>query len=1066
MNIKKVGFGLALLLISFTYSMNIKAYNYSGDANTGYNSPLSVNNRATSWWPGFGPHGIRVTLVNSAGNRVANSVSVDYSNFNGLSNYSYASSVKRSKIDYLNGTASAPRIASLVKGTYVYKKPVVSLPTFVSTTNKNIPDDIIHKYFITNYDPVKRPTNMVKLLQDLNGPAALINDIKSMVNCTLVGDCQARLNNIAATYSYYLVVEPVGFIGYRTGGVIKWIAATATEMGYMLPENPGWVRGFSHLNLPKSIYLQKTWFNNTPNKLNPQDGSANTRSYLSRAKMTGRTGYGVGVFNLYVDYVPAPPPPPVQPVSCPVTTDLKSCGASSSFKDSNDWACLAQDPKHLDATIGNSTYCPVSCREEVSTSFPDEVIGARAGTNFVFEPITISATKECQTDVKLTQWATDYNNAVSAMKTAYNNYQKIKAKNTKYASLAKPSGLIRGTACTQSKDVSIDVNPVVGRPATNGHWPTECPSGTGTNDSYYRSPLATCEATKTFGDNIICGLKSGSATSNLRIYYSYGNYYSTPTKFLNYSCKLTESGGGSFGYTYLKYYKAGNPMPYINRSPVYSLKLKNSPSVYYNEYVFPLTSCKYSVKTPTGTTVSLSTSTSSGSPMSSSSTVKSGANTYKIAISTGTSGVSCKVTGTEVINTGYNYSFDYVYNGTTYSSGTINPGCSALPANFNTEENDAKAVYESAYSTVQKLGTAIKACTGWDISYDASQKPVVKTVQSQAGVSKEYNLVLDPDNSNTIKTPSTEGKICSSSNTYCNDGVRIYSSGCSGVSCDNSDATETYTKANYLATKVRSVISERFEYMLPPNTNRYVLKPSGNIVSALPAANASAGTYTDIGYSNYYFSYDAHLKAEGNITVKYKNLGQSSKFDGTVAASNKDGNGFISNYTCPFSFETGEPGCNPATDPLCPPPCPNPGDCPVPSLETGDGINLIYRPIDLDNPFPAYTAEKREAGFNWRIEDYFVDKYITNNRGVSGKNIYYQKAPMYIIDFTGANKLKINEIRKYNATHSYDDFNMVCNNSEANGVAVGTQCKSNFLRTTFRSIVSGCGVNSDWASCK
>ena len=56
---------------------------------------------------------------------------------------------------------------------------------------------------------------------------------------------------------------------------------------------------------------------------------------------------------------------------------------------------------------------------------------------------------------------------------------------------------------------------------------------------------------------------------------------------------------------------------------------------------------------------------------------------------------------------------------------------------------------------------------------------------------------------------------------------------------------------------------------------------------------------------------------------------------------------------------------------------------------------------------------------------------------------------------------RILEIRKYNNTTTYDDFNLTCNGEN------GKECKSTFIRNSnYQSyFASTCGINGDWNAC-
>lgn len=137
----------------------------------------------------------------------------------------------------------------------------------------------------------------------------------------------------------------------------------------------------------------------------------------------------------------------------------------------------------------------------------------------------------------------------------------------------------------------------------------------------------------------------------------------------------------------------------------------------------------------------------------------------------------------------------------------------------------------------------------------------------------------------------------------------------------------------------------------------------------------------------------------------------------------------------------------------------------------GGGSIVIYRPISLlyEEAFPGVEDENRiVSNNNWyyysnwayrgggtKLKDYYVDRDITNNRGVEEYEVY-NMAPMYVIDLDAA---AIGKVRQYNKTHSYDDFTLECKD--------GRQCTSTFLRhSDITSKISGCGMSNNWYACQ
>lgn len=133
--------------------------------------------------------------------------------------------------------------------------------------------------------------------------------------------------------------------------------------------------------------------------------------------------------------------------------------------------------------------------------------------------------------------------------------------------------------------------------------------------------------------------------------------------------------------------------------------------------------------------------------------------------------------------------------------------------------------------------------------------------------------------------------------------------------------------------------------------------------------------------------------------------------------------------------------------------CPS-GACPMPGgVCPYGGGDVIYRPIDLVNPFPSQSGGGRQTGDNWCYYDLqnnkldcgggngsdttnkVVQSQIKKNRGVSSYSVYGMD-PMYEIN------LDTNDIRKLrNINYNYDDWSHIkCNSS--------TGCRSEFLRGT------------------
>ena len=134
--------------------------------------------------------------------------------------------------------------------------------------------------------------------------------------------------------------------------------------------------------------------------------------------------------------------------------------------------------------------------------------------------------------------------------------------------------------------------------------------------------------------------------------------------------------------------------------------------------------------------------------------------------------------------------------------------------------------------------------------------------------------------------------------------------------------------------------------------------------------------------------------------------------------------------------------CCPDLDMVCPDEM---GECP------GRGNTIIYRTIDLKNPFPGQTNYQRQTGANWcsyntktgkvncKNTNNVATTHIQNNRKNKDESVY-DLTPLYEVDLNATN---MKTIRDYNDSsdsegkHKYDDFTLTCEK--------GT-CKSTFLR--------------------
>ncbi len=164
------------------------------------------------------------------------------------------------------------------------------------------------------------------------------------------------------------------------------------------------------------------------------------------------------------------------------------------------------------------------------------------------------------------------------------------------------------------------------------------------------------------------------------------------------------------------------------------------------------------------------------------------------------------------------------------------------------------------------------------------------------------------------------------------------------------------------------------------------------------------------------------------------------------------------------------PGDDNTTDPVCPTDCeygccPS-GECaPMPTINGEPfcpglgGIDVIYRTIDLEDPFPGQNAESRETGANWcsynirtqeidcKYNNNTVKNYITRERN-NKKNGYKVYDDDHILYEVNLDSKTISSIRRYNDKNKYDDdWISECYDN-------GKACKSKFLRE-YSSVITG-----------
>lgn len=127
--------------------------------------------------------------------------------------------------------------------------------------------------------------------------------------------------------------------------------------------------------------------------------------------------------------------------------------------------------------------------------------------------------------------------------------------------------------------------------------------------------------------------------------------------------------------------------------------------------------------------------------------------------------------------------------------------------------------------------------------------------------------------------------------------------------------------------------------------------------------------------------------------------------------------------------------------------------------------NEVYRTIDTTNPFLNQNGNIRDTGENWCSNRSVNGKIVRSCSGssdnstvssvITSKNISEDNA-MYKAHL---NSSSIDKIRRYNESHSYDDFNFECNSK-------GDECKSVFIRKSSYGIeLTGRCSSGNFGNC-
>lgn len=329
----------------------------------------------------------------------------------------------------------------------------------------------------------------------------------------------------------------------------------------------------------------------------------------------------------------------------------------------------------------------------------------------------------------------------------------------------------------------------------------------------------------------------------------------------------------------------------------------------------------------------------------------------------------------------------------TFSSSTCSSSDPGKPT------NGSQSAYSAAKTAVQTVINDMKKC------YTYADNSVLNTAPAYAKIiydSTIYDYSDDMDK-DYISETSSETSDCESKSVPALDS-------CSGSSC-------TGTKTIKKCTDYKRTDSDTFTFSLKDDIYRYVLKETTNLTlqSVHSLDGKSNGffklNYVDIGESNFPVPFYLGSDYTGQMKIEYGKLGhaKNDKTDvDTILRTVPGQYGTYGNWICNYYVDT---------DFICEGP-----DCP------GD-INVIYREIDLYNPFPDINSKRRATGANWCDQDSCAwnnavsTKYILNNRSSSNKTVtgdeLYDLDPMYTFVMTPSD---IIQIRRYNDQNSYTSY--------------------------------------------
>lgn len=922
-------------------------------------------------------NGIRITIVDTNGNRVSNSIDVvNNANIAGTSTelgagqLQYKDTYGSLKVYNVNSLRTRNEVlgTGIISGTNFSGKPTVyywsKLEDFVETNGANN----LRDFFTTLSD--RYPEDLSKLLSLLN-----YNDLSNIENHYM----------LIETLLYTRIFSSTTDGGTSTKGVYY---GTGSEVYAMLKHD-----GYANAGMFKTLYplsihtLNRYQDNNTYTSTAGLSSIQAIKSGINNWADYMMTNYGLAAGHVWMKDIAEPGLPEV-----PSTPNVQQCNTtpsvnltnncesskSGSVLDTTDWSCIYSQINSSANTFNgrfyndangqkilSNSYCNVACREEISYNFSGNDLVVDAGHRFAIgnsgsygnvptlNPVSFTGKSICRTayrtgttnpTINVEQFVKDYQDINAKILNAYNDWQNWEAKQ-----------LAATTACNN-----------------------KTASGAGS----YRSTSA----------------KHGCAIWN----YEWQTDYSNPKAYTQNRCtRKSVKGAWSCSET----------------------TTTTCSSVKTDLLKVECTATEYNLKQ-----------------------VPTTCNTWEDA---------------DVNNNQEGYTI-YYFRDTRYYNGNYfteeaqigSDGRHISCPNYSGIVAQKRSYYYSLIAQRTNMMNQIRTCNNFvrqyeefdpKVAFNYSERNYASSYQLDASSGKSAITYYYKGSQSSYSYAGSKSWSVSNSQTGTTaDTSSVYAAGaqiihynCPGNFGLCTNVTITYPTVDW----VEQVTTKNYNYTLPANIYRYVNK-DGVSFNKESDAIASGFPYLDIGYSNlpvsystkegrYPYTYEFYSTINGEKNLFGKNQKYFNQFTSLFTPS-------ATKYQCTYYVNEEFIGENPddcssvtTSYPCCKVynTCPTPSDPTIPT-----GLNVIYRTISLDDPFPAYSGDGRVSGSNWKDN---ISAYITNNRGVTTEEVY-GLTPMYQFVLAPSN---IRAIRRYNNQHNkdYNDYNLTCNGK------TGENCTSSFL---------------------